>query len=285
MTRSATRLVAGFGIVALAGLGPTVSAALGQTLPPPTGKPGARGRPTSSTSSAKSRKQSGPPETRFRLILNFAVMPTETSYGDTRTPIAFAEPSSIRTTYDAGLGLGPDLALQVSLYHGLGLLAGYSLSNRDVTGTVDVSRPHPLFLNRPRSASAELSGYSYKEGAFDFDLAYARSAGGLDWALFAGVTFFQVEADLLDAPTFDERYPYDTLVISATPSVAVEESATGFNVGGRLDYRFGSSRRFGVGVQVRYSSASLELPIGADASPAAIDAGGLSVAGGLRIYF
>ena len=41
--------------------------------------------------------------------------------------------------------------------------------------------------------------------------------GSLDWALFAGVTFFKVEADLLDVPTFDERYPYDELTILSTP--------------------------------------------------------------------
>jgi hypothetical protein len=226
-----------------------------------------------------------PAETRFRLVLNVAFAPTTLSYSDVRTPLTYAEPASIRTSYEAGGAVGPDVAAQVSLYRGLGILAGYSHVSRDVTGSLEVSRPHPLYLGQPRSASAELSGFGYSEGAFDVDLAFGRGAGSIDWALFAGATLFQVKADLLDVPTFDERYPYDELRILTTPAREVDDSPTGFNVGGRLDYRFGSSRRFGVGVQVVYRSATAELVASSDATPAKIDVGGLSVAGGVRLYF
>jgi hypothetical protein len=236
-------------------------------------------------------KRKKPPETRVRLVANFDVMPGSLSYDDVRTTTVYAETQTIRTSYEAGTGLGGDAALQVTLYRGLGLLAGYTYGTRDVSGTADVTRPHPLYLNQLRSASAELSGYGYKEGAFDVDLAYSprglRSAGGphLDWAIFAGVTFFKVEADLLDVPQFDERYPYDQLTIVSTPAREVKENATGWNVGGRLDYRFGKTKSFGVGLQLRYSAASVEL-LGTDATtPAKIDAGGLSVGAGLRAYF
>jgi hypothetical protein len=236
-------------------------------------------------------KRKKPPETRVRLVANFDVMPGSLSYDDVRTTTVYAETQTIRTSYEAGTGLRGDAALQVTLYRGLGLLAGYTYGTRDVSGTADVTRPHPLYLNQLRSASAELSGYGYKEGAFDVDLAYSprglRSAGGphLDWAIFAGVTFFKVEADLLDVPQFDERYPYDQLTIVSTPAREVKENATGWNVGGRLDYRFGKTKSFGVGLQLRYSAASVEL-LGTDATtPAKIDAGGLSVGAGLRAYF
>jgi hypothetical protein len=154
-----------------------------------------------------------------------------------------------------------------------------------VSGQVEVSRPHPLYLNRNRSASSEFSGYGLAQGALHLDLAYARAAGHLDWALFAGATLFQVEADLLGTPTYDEAYPYDELTITATPSTTVTDSPAGFNVGGRLDYRFGRSRRLGIGVQVSYSTASVKLKAGKDAPDARFDAGGLSVGAGLRVYF
>jgi hypothetical protein len=80
------------------------------------------------------------------------------------------------------------------------------------------------------------------------DLAYARAAKHLDWAVFAGATLFQVEADLLSKPTYTDVYPYDELVIASSPSTTVKDNPTGFNVGGRLDYRFGGFWRFGVGV-------------------------------------
>jgi hypothetical protein len=222
---------------------------------------------------------------RVRLVLNAAFWPSKTTFSDSRTLTEYAEQTTIRTTYEAGTGFGPDAAVQVSLYRGLGLLLGFSHASRDVTGKVDVSRPHPLYLNRNRSASADISGYGYTETAVHVDAAFARAAGHLDWAIFAGATFFQVEADLLGTPTYTDVYPYDELVVASTPSTAVKDSPAGFNVGGRLDYRFGSSRRFGAGVQVLYSTASVKLRATPESTEAAFDAGGLSVGAGLRFYF
>jgi hypothetical protein len=222
---------------------------------------------------------------RVRVVLNAAYWPTKTTFGDSRTVTEYAEQATIRTSYEAGAGFGPDAAVQVSLYRGFGLLVGYSYASRDVTGQVEVSRPHPLYLNRHRSASAEISGYGYKESALHLDLAFARAAGHLDWALFAGATLFQVEADMLGTPTYTEAYPYDELAVASTPSATVEESPTGFNVGGRLDYRFGSARRFGAGIQVLYSAASVKLRATPESTAASFDAGGLSVGAGLRVYF
>jgi len=243
-------------------------------------------------SSAPARAQAPAPKPvnaaapdRVRLVLNAAFWPTKTTFSDSQAFTEYAEETTIRTGYEAGTGFGPDVALQVSFFRGLGLLVGYSRSSRDVTATVDVSRPHPLYLNRHRSASADISGYGLTEDAVHLDLAYARASGHLDWALFAGATFFQVEADLLGKPTYDDVYPYDELTITSTPSVAVKESPTGFNAGGRLDYRFGKSRRFGAGVQVQYSTASVKLKATPESTEARFDAGGLSVGAGLRVYF
>jgi hypothetical protein len=260
-------------------------AALAQMAAPPAKPAAAPAKPPAKAPAKPPAKAPAKAETRFRLILNFVAVPGTTSYDDLRTPTAYAETAQIRTSYEAGTGLGFGGALQASLYRGFGLLVGYSYTTRDTTGTIDVSRPHPLYLNQPRSASADLAGGSFSEGAIDIDAAYARSAGSLDWALFGGVTLFKVQADLLDVPTFNEVYPYDQLTILSTPTVAVQENATGWNVGGRLDYRFGHSKRFGAGVQVRYSSASVELAATQAATPAKIDAGGLSVGAGLRVYF
>jgi hypothetical protein len=226
-----------------------------------------------------------PAPDRFRLVANASFWPTQTTYSDSRTFTEYAEQTQVHTSYEAKSGFGPDVALQVSLFRGLGLLVGYSHVSRDVTGQVDVSRPHPLYLDTPRSATAEISGYSLTEGAVHLDLAYARRFGHLDWALFAGATLFQVEADLLQAPTYDDVYPYDELSITATPSTKVTDSPAGFNVGSRLDYRFGRSGRFGLGVQVLYSQASVKLKATPAATEATFDAGGLSVGAGLRVYF
>jgi hypothetical protein len=222
---------------------------------------------------------------RVRVVANAAFWPSGPGYSDSQSFPEYAETTTIHTSYDAGSAFGPDVAVQVSLYRGLGVLVGYAHSSRDVAGTVNVSRPHPLYLNQPRTATAQTSGYKLAESAVSVDVAYARPAGRLEWAVFAGVSFFQVEADLLGKPTYTDVYPYDELVIASTPSTKIKESPTGFNVGGRLDYRFGSAKRFGAGVQVLYSTASVKLKGTPESTEASFDAGGFSVGAGLRIYF
>jgi hypothetical protein len=222
---------------------------------------------------------------RVRVVVNAAFWPTGPGYSDTQTFTEYAEQTTIHTGYDAGSAFGPDVAVQVSLHRGLGVLVGYSHSRRDVAGTVDVSRPHPLYLNKPRTATAEASGYKLAEGALYLDVAYARPAGRLDWAVFAGLALFQVEADVLGKPTYTDVYPYDELVIASTPSTTVKESPTGFNIGGRVDYRFGESKRFGAGVQVLYATASVRLKGTPESTEATFDAGGFSVGAGVRVYF
>jgi hypothetical protein len=223
------------------------------------------------------------PAPRVRVVLNGMGAFTNPSFSTTRQYAEYAETASVSSSYSTQTGFGPDLALQVSLYRGFGLLVGYSLASRSEDGRFDVKRPHPLYLNRPRSVSGELTGFDYKEGAVHLDLAYGRGAGKLDWSLFAGASLFQVEADLLGEISYSDSYPYDELAVASAPARSVKQSPTGFNVGGRLDYRFG--RSFGAGVLLRYSTASVKLRASADATEASFDAGGLQLGAGLRLYF
>lgn len=227
-----------------------------------------------------------PAPTRFRIVLNGAFWPgSGPDLAETRRYEEYAEETTIRITDESGSAFGLDLAAQATLYRGLGLRVGYSRASRDRSGTMEVTRPHPLHFDRPRTASAELSGLGYSEGALHLDVAYARSAGHLEWTLFAGVTLFQVEADLLGEPTFTDVYPYDELVIASTPTVTAESSPTGFNLGGGLDYRFGSSGRFGLGIQLLYSTGDAELQATSATETINVTAGGLQAAAGVRVYF
>jgi len=227
-----------------------------------------------------------PASARVRIVLNGAFwLGSSPSFSETRIFEEYAEETTIRTSYETGSAFGPDVAIQATVYRGLGVRVGYSLASRDQSGIVEVSRPHPLHFDRPRVASAELSGLSYSEGALHLDVAYARSAGHLEWTLFTGVTLFRVEADLLGEPTFTDVYPYDELAIASTPTVTAESSPTGFNLGGGLDYRFGSSGRFGLGIQLLYSTGDAELQATPEAETISFKAGGLQVGAGVRVYF
>ena len=123
--------------VALAAIAATIwtavaSAASAQAPTPPSGQTPAPAVPPART-----------PD-RFRLVLNACYWPQALSFSDSRTLTEFAEQTTISTSYEGGTGFGPDLAVQVSLHRGLGVLVGYSYVSRDQTSHVDVSRPHPL---------------------------------------------------------------------------------------------------------------------------------------------
>jgi hypothetical protein len=222
------------------------------------------------------------PNPRVRVVLNAMGSFTKASFGDTRNYTEYAETTTIDTSYSTQAGFGPDLALQLRIHGGIGLLVGYSFASRSEAGQFDAQRPNPLYLDRPRSASGELTGYQYREGAVHLDLAYGRTRGALDWSLFAGASLFQVEADLLGQVSWNDPYPYDTLTAASTPAHRTKASPAGFNVGGRLDWRF--SRTFGVGLLLRYCKASAKLRATPDAGDAAFDAGGLQAGAGVRLY-
>jgi len=55
-----------------------------------------------------------PAPSRIQLVLNASFWPTKTSFSDSRTLTEYAEQTTIRTSYEAGSGFGPDVALQVA---------------------------------------------------------------------------------------------------------------------------------------------------------------------------
>jgi hypothetical protein len=223
---------------------------------------------------------------RFRLAANGIYNTSTLSFSDTRQYTAFAETARVVTDTSVDGGFGGDVSLTVRAYKRLGVLAGYSFTSRQSSGSFEASIPHPLFLNRPRTLSGDFSGFDYKEGAVHLDLAYLGGGGGaFAWVVFGGASFFQVEADLVDDVVYDQSYPYDAITLDSVTATTAKESPVGFNLGLSLDYRFGASRRFGVGAMGRYSKATVTTRATSDATEVSFDAGGFEVGAGIRIYF
>lgn len=221
---------------------------------------------------------------RVRVVLNGALSPTTRSFSETRTFTEFLETATVRAEYETGSTFAPDVGAQAQVFRRLGVFVAFTSARRDEGGRFSASLPHPLYLDRPRSLEGDLSGYAYEERAFHLDLAYGAARGHLDYALFAGVSLFSVEVDLVDSVRYDHAYPYDSVTLREAPPRAVKDSPTGFNVGGRLDYRFGKAGHFGLGVQVRFTAATarLEAPAGNSLD---VDAGGFHAGAGARVYF
>jgi hypothetical protein len=223
-------------------------------------------------------------EERVRVILNGALSPTTRSFGQTLTYTEFVETATVRADYETNSTFSPDLGIQTQVFRNLGVFVAFTYARRDEKGRFSASLPHPLYLDRPRTLEGDLSGYRYQERGFHLDLSYGAARGHIDYALFAGVSLFSVEADLVDSVRYDQTYPYDSVTLREAPSRRVKNNPTGFNVGGRLDYRFGHSGHFGLGVQLRFSRATAKLKA-SQSGTVDVDAGGLQAGVGARLYF
>ena len=185
------------------------------------------------------------------------------------------------TTYEAKTAFGFEGGLQYSFTKHLGLAASFASVTRDSTGSYSASLPHPLYLERPRKVSGEAAGLDYKENVVHSDVVVGGRSGALRFGAFAGASFFNVKADVLERIQYDQTYPYDTVTVTGTPLQKAQDSPIGWNAGASLDYALGA--RFGLGVQGRYSRAKAELAAGQ--GTVKIDVGGLDLAFGVRIYF
>jgi hypothetical protein len=78
-------------------------------------------------------------------------------------------------------------------------------------------------------------------------------------------------------------YPYDSATFGTATVVNDTATKVGFNVG--ADVGFKISRNIGVGGPVRFARASFSLPLTGSASNISVEAGGVQVGGGLRLFF
>ena len=148
--------------------------------------------------------------------------------------------------------------------------------------TLDISVPHPLLFNRPRTASTDIDALDYSERALHFDIAYRIAVPPVEIDLFVGPSIFFAKTELIDQGTTDSQYPFDELSLTAVSRVTLDESALGFNAGAGVTYYM--TEAVGVSFVTRFSQAGLEA-MREGGEPVAFDAGGFRVGGGIRIKF
>jgi opacity protein-like surface antigen len=216
------------------------------------------------------------------LAIQGAFAPTGYDFDGSRTFTEFAEEGRIDSSYDSGKGPGFEAGITWNFKPNLGVALSGGLVSRDASATFQATLPHPLFLNRDREAEGTVESLDFTETTGHLDLVYTGKSGSLDFSVFGGPSFFQVKADLLGQPAYSHTYPYDTVTNVNPARTSTDATGIGFNAGAGVAYRF--SKSVGFGVQGRFSRASIELePEGGQAVK--LDAGGLQVAAGLRIYF
>lgn len=219
---------------------------------------------------------------RFKVLGDLIGAPLSLEYTQNKTFQEYNEDATLTVQHKAKVGFGASVGLQYDFSERLGAILTFGLVNRSASATYDAALPHPLYFNKKRSVSGEVSGTTYRETTAHLDAAYLGKAGALSYAVFAGPSYFSLSADLVESVQYSQSYPYDTVTVTSVPTSAETKTGIGFNVGADVDYSLGGS--LSLGGQLRYSRANITLEPGAG-DKAEIEAGGLQVSLGVRVRF
>jgi hypothetical protein len=218
---------------------------------------------------------------RFTVFLGGGFQLGSQNFSQTISKPLYQETATITTSYTADAAPGFDIGAQFNAFKHIGFSAAFTGYSRDLKSTYDASFPHPLFYNQARTATGEISGKQKETAAHVNVVAFGKS-GSVDLSAWLGVSFFSVDADLLQDVVYSQSYPYDSVTVTSSPTATVSDSPVGFNIGGSADWRF--NKHVGVGIQARYAKAKAKFVV-PDGSALEVDAGGFQVGAGLRLYF
>jgi opacity protein-like surface antigen len=224
------------------------------------------------------------PNARVRLFVNGASTPGSIDFAQSRTFRQYAEDGQASSQYSAGSGLGFEAGVHYRFKPRLGAMLSVATASRDGALSYSATVPHPLYLDRARTVSGTQEGLSLGETTIHLDFVYQIESGAFEILFFAGPSRVALKTDVLSRLDYEDAYPYDEVSVSGVSLTEVSDSAFGVSFGAGLDYRFGKSRKFGIGAQVRYTTASATVapPEGPTIDVAT---GGFQAAVGVRLSF
>src|SRR5262249_54064902 len=150
---------------------------------------------------------------KVKLMLGGGYQFGTSTFDQTRSSDLYQETATVTTSYSADKAPGLDVGIQWNAFKSVGFQLAGTMYDRDVTGTVTRSSPHPLYYGQPRSASATVDG-KLKETAGHLSVVLFGRSGSLDLSAWAGVSLFHVEGDVVQDLTFSQSYPYDTVTVT-----------------------------------------------------------------------
>ncbi len=206
------------------------------------------------------------------------------SHGATfEDPLFGSEAGEWTADYGGGRGEAFELSLGFRLAPRWGV--GASVSRLSFSEEVEVTGriPHPFRFDRMSVVEGVGSGLSRDETTVSAHLMWFIPAGRkVEFALFAGPTFYEAEQDLVSGIGFDRSYPYDAADLRGVERSRQSDSPVGYNLGGELAWYFG--RRTGVVAAARYSRSTAHFET-AEGCCKPVDVGGLQTSLGLRVRF
>ena len=195
----------------------------------------------------------------------------------------YGETATLKAGHEVGSGALLDVSGGVRVWRNVGIGVGYSRFQNSDDVTVTATLPHPIFFDRPRSATAAASDLEHTESAVHiFGLWMLPVSQKMDVAFFLGPTIFSVKQDLVTSVQIaqPESAPF-TGTITGVGKTEVKETGVGVNVG--VDWMYMVTPKLGGGVFLRYAGGSVKL----ETQGLSVDmkVGGFQLGAGLRVRF
>jgi len=222
------------------------------------------------------------------IDVNFGIAFAAEDAYTTRVETTIARETAVfQADYRWPLGAAFDFGGGVMLTRSFGLGVTFSGTAHLDTATVSATVPHPFRFNLPASDTADTDEELMKvEGAVHIHAMFAAmTSRRVRVRAFGGPSYFRVQQDTVDDIIYLQNAPVlggNTITILNAPFSEAEGEGWGFHGGGDVSVFF--TRVVGVGGLVRYSRGTVEL-VDLLGTIVEVKAGGLQVAGGLRLKF
>jgi hypothetical protein len=201
------------------------------------------------------------------------------------------EASTNRGTYHTGSGFAVDIGAGYQLVGRIGVAVAFEHADHGKAADIYANVPHPLFRNAFASATMTTTGtLARSDSALHFSAVWTAPAPGpVIVRAFAGPSWIRASQEVFSSIGVNQTYglttPTNTIVINDFPTTTVNDSAWGFHLG--ADGTYPLTPNVGVGVMLRYSRATVNLPNGFRSSLGTVDAhaGGFMYGVGGRLFF
>jgi hypothetical protein len=194
-----------------------------------------------------------------------------------------AEDGRFDTDYSVTTGPTFDVFGGVLITSRFGVGGGVSRYSHSTPIAFLGSVPHPLFFNRFRSVTSEVSGLKRAELAVHVQAHHVLPVSRtLQIKLFGGPSYFRTVQGVVAGFVYADTYPYDEASFQHAETAEATAWTLGFNAGGDVAIFF--TRRMGIGFSAQYADATVHLQ-SANGGTTDVKTGGVSTGAGLRFRF
>ncbi|MCY4662859.1 MAG: outer membrane beta-barrel protein [Acidobacteria bacterium] len=220
------------------------------------------------------------------LNINGSVQTDDRTVTHILAETVYGEEANYKATMTSPGGTVLDVWAGGRVWGNLGIGVGATVLNARGTTAVSGSVPSPLFSGRDRYREApplERPGLKHQQVGLHLPIIYMVPVSDrVHVVVSAGPSWFRLRHDALATVTRTaEAAPYTEVALADFTPTVEEGTGIGYNAG--LDVTYLLTRFFGVGLFLRYTGGSVEMPFPDGAQ--AVKVGGVQGGAGLRFRF